>query len=78
MSASVTVIEGEAQNAVLIPLTALHQNTPGKYLVYVMQNGKPTEQAVEVGLKDLVNAQITSGLQPGDVVSTAPTGTVTQ
>jgi HlyD family secretion protein len=78
MSASVTVVAGQAQNAVLIPLTALHQNTPGQYSVYVMRNGKPTEQSVEVGLKDLVNAQILTGLQPGDVVSTSQIGTVPQ
>jgi RND family efflux transporter MFP subunit len=78
MSASVTVIAGQAQNAVLIPLTALHQATPGKYTVMVRKNGKFTSVDVEVGLKDLVNAQITSGLQPGDVVSTGPVGTITQ
>jgi multidrug efflux pump subunit AcrA (membrane-fusion protein) len=78
MSASVTVIAGQAQNAVLVPLTALHQSAPGKYSVYVIQNGKPAEQPVEVGLKDLVNAQILSGLQPGEVVSTGPIGTTTQ
>ncbi len=78
MTASVTVIAGQAQNAVLVPLTALHQTAPGAYSVMVLQNGQFTPVKVEVGLKDLVNAQITSGLQPGDVVSTRPTGTVTQ
>ena len=77
MSASVTVIQGQAQNAVLVPLTALRQQAPGSYSVLVLRNGKFTSEAVQVGLKDLVNAQITSGLQPGDVVSTAPAGTVT-
>ena len=78
MSASVTVIAGQAQNAVLIPLTALHQSAPGKYTVMVRKNGQFSPVDVEVGLKDLVNAQITSGLQPGDVVSTGRTGTVSQ
>ncbi len=77
MSASVTVIAGQAQNATLVPLTALHQVSPASYTVLVMRNGKFTSQPVQVGLKDLVNAQITSGLQPGDIVSTNP-GTVTQ
>ena len=78
MSASVTVIAGQAQNATLVPLTALHQVSPGSYTVLVMRNGKFTSEPVQVGLKDLVNAQITSGLQPGDIVSTNQTGTVTQ
>ena len=70
MSASVTVIAGEAQNAVLVPLTALHETTPGNYSVMVRQNGTFKSVDVQVGLKDLVNAQITSGLQAGDVVRT--------
>jgi RND family efflux transporter MFP subunit len=78
MSASVTVIAGQAQNAVLVPLTALHQISPGSYSVLVMRNGKFTSEPVQIGLKDLVNAQITSGLQPGDIVSTSQIGTVPQ
>jgi multidrug efflux pump subunit AcrA (membrane-fusion protein) len=78
MTASVTVIAGQAQDAVLVPLTALHQTGPGAYSVMVLQNGKFAPVNVQVGLKDLVNAQITSGLQPGDVVSTAAVGTLTQ
>ncbi|HEX8993264.1 MAG TPA: efflux RND transporter periplasmic adaptor subunit, partial [Anaerolineales bacterium] len=74
MTASVTVIAGQAQNATLIPITALHQKAGGGYYVMVDRNGKLTSVDVEVGLKDLVNAQITSGLQPGDVVSTSASG----
>jgi HlyD family secretion protein len=70
MSASVTVISAQTQNAVLVPLSALHEYSSGKYAVFVMRNGKLTVQFVEVGLKDLVNAEIKSGLQVGDVVST--------
>lgn len=71
MTASVTVIAGQAQDAVLVPITALHQQPGGAYYVMVVRNGQLTQTPVEVGLKDLVNAEITSGLQPGDVVSTA-------
>ncbi len=70
MSATVTVISAQTQNAVLVPLSALHQYSSGKYAVFVMRNGKLTVQFVEVGLEDLVNAEIKSGLQVGDVVST--------
>jgi HlyD family secretion protein len=76
MTSSVTVIAGQAQDAVLIPLAALHQKAPGSYSVMVLKNGQFTPVDVQVGLKDLVNAQITSGLQPGDVVSIASTGSV--
>jgi RND family efflux transporter MFP subunit len=70
MSASVDVIVGRTQNAVLVPLAALHEYTPGKYAVFVQRNGKLSVDFVQVGLKDLVNAEIKSGLQAGDIVST--------
>jgi len=77
MTASVRVIAGEAQDAVLVPISALHQVPGGGYTVNVMKNGAFTSTPVEVGLKDLVNAQILSGLTPGDVVKTTQSGTTT-
>lgn len=77
MTASVTVIAGQAQDAVLVPVSALHQQADGSYTVNVQQNGKFVSVPVQVGLQDLVNAQITSGLNAGDVVGTASTGTTT-
>jgi HlyD family secretion protein len=78
MSGSVDVISAQVQSAVLVPLAALHEYSPGKYAVFVMRNEKPTVQFVEVGLKDLVSAEIKSGLQAGDVVSTGLVGTKAQ
>jgi len=75
MGASVEIIGGQAQNAVLIPVDALHEYAPDKYSVFVVQNGKLTVRDVEVGLKDLVNAEIKSGLEAGEVVSTGITET---
>jgi len=75
MGASVEIIAGQAQNAVIIPVDALHEYAQGKYSVFVIQNGKLTVRNVEVGLKDLVNAEIKSGLEAGDVVSTGITET---
>jgi hypothetical protein len=46
--------------------------------VFVMQNGKPTLRVVEVGIQDQVSAEIISGLQAGDIVTTGITGTKTQ
>ena len=56
MGGSVSVIAAQAQNAVLVPLTALHVDSAGKYSVLVMRNGELVTQDVRVGLKDLVNA----------------------
>ena len=75
MSAAVNVIAGDAQNAVIAPVAALHETSPGQYAVFVLKNGKLTLTNVTVGLQDLVNAEIKSGLQPGDVVSTGIVGT---
>ncbi len=75
MGASVTVIAGQATNATLVSVNALHEYAPGKYAVFVMRNGKLEVQNVEIGLQDLVNAEVLSGLQPGDVVSTGITET---
>jgi len=69
-TASVEVISQSARNAVLIPVAALHEIGSGKYEVFVETNGKLELRSVEVGLQDQTDAQITSGLQPGEVVST--------
>ena len=72
-TASVDVTGGEALNAVLVPVSALKEVTTGTYVVYLMQNGKPVEQQVEIGLQDILNAEVKSGLKRGDVVLTDAT-----
>ena len=69
------VIAAQAKNAVLVSVNALHEYAPGKFAVFVEQNGKLTVRNVEIGLKDLVNAEVKSGLRPGEVVSTGITET---
>jgi HlyD family secretion protein len=70
MSASVEVISAEAKNAVLIPIEALHEITAGQYAVFVVENGEPVMRTVEVGILDSYYAEIKSGLQAGEVVTT--------
>ncbi len=69
-SATVDVIGGTATQAILIPVDALREVGDGQYTVFVMQNGEPKLRVVEVGIKDLVSAEIISGLEAGDVVTT--------
>ncbi|MBN2116013.1 MAG: efflux RND transporter periplasmic adaptor subunit [Anaerolineales bacterium] len=69
-SAAVDVIGGRAENAVLVPVEALHQIGEDKYTLFVMENGKLRLHVVEVGLQDLTKAEILSGLDAGDVVTT--------
>jgi RND family efflux transporter MFP subunit len=73
-AASVDVIGGKAENAVLIPIEALHK-AGEQYTVFVVENGEPRLRVVEVGIQDTLYAEIKSGLNAGDVVTTGITET---
>jgi len=68
--AAVDVIGGRTENAILVPVDALRETSPGSYAVFVIENDTPKLRVVEIGLKDLFYAEVLSGLEPGDVVST--------
>lgn len=70
LNASVDVIAGRAENALLVPVEALRQLSPGNYAVFVIVDGQLEMRPVEVGLMDVTNAQIIGGLEQGDEVST--------
>ncbi len=74
-TASVSVISQRVENAVLIPIEALHEYGTGKYAVFVAQGDKLSVRSVEVGVQDGQYAEITSGLAAGEVVSTGLTQT---
>lgn len=69
-NASVDVIGGRVENAVLIPVEALRDLGDGEYAVFVMQNGESRLRVVTVGLLDYTTAAITDGLEAGEVVTT--------
>jgi multidrug efflux pump subunit AcrA (membrane-fusion protein) len=71
-TASVDVTGGEALGVVLVSTSALKEVESGEYIVYLMKNGEPVEQAVEIGLQDILYAEVKSGLEAGDVVLTDP------
>jgi HlyD family secretion protein len=71
LNASVEVIGGRAENALLLSVEALRELAPGQYAVFVVDpNGELELRPVGVGLMDFANAEILSGLQQGDEVST--------
>jgi HlyD family secretion protein len=70
MNATVDVIGGRAENAVLVPVEALREITAGQYAVFVMKDGQPELTPVEVGLMDFTYAEILSGVEAGDTVTT--------
>ena len=72
-TASVDVTGGEALESVLVPISALKELESGKSIVYIMKNGEPVEQEVEIGLQNILYAEVKSGLQKGDMVLTDAT-----
>ena len=69
-NASVEVIGGRTENALLVPVEALNEYTPGEYAVFVIKDGEPVFTPVEVGLMDYSFAEILSGLEQNDQVTT--------
>ncbi len=74
-AAAVEVIGGRAEGAVLVPIEALREASPGQYTVFVVVDGEPKLRVVEIGIQDLFYAEVISGLEPGDVVTTGITET---
>jgi RND family efflux transporter MFP subunit len=70
MNATVEVIGGRAENAILVPVEALRELTADQYAVFVMEDGEPALRMVEVGLMDFSFAEILSGLEAGETVTT--------
>jgi multidrug resistance efflux pump len=70
LSATVDVIGGRADNALLVPVEAVREISPGSYALFVMVDGQPQLRMVEVGLMDFTFAEIKSGVAAGDVVTT--------
>ncbi len=70
MNATVDVIGGRAEDVALVPVEALRELTPDEYAVFVMEDGELKLRPVEVGLMDFTFAEIKSGLEVGEVVTT--------
>ncbi len=69
-NASVEVIGGRTENAVLVPVEAVREISPGEYAVFVLENGEPKLHIVSVGLMDYTYAEILNGVNAGDTVTT--------
>jgi HlyD family secretion protein len=69
LNAQIDVIAGQTTNAVLVPVEALVEVSPGEYIVYVVENDQPEPREVSVGLVDFTSAEIIDGLSAGEVVA---------
>ena len=70
MNAAVDIVGGRAENAILVPVEALRELGPGEFAVFVLQDGEPRLRPVEVGIMDFTFAEILSGLEAGETVTT--------
>ncbi|MCP4358225.1 MAG: HlyD family efflux transporter periplasmic adaptor subunit [Chloroflexi bacterium] len=70
LNATVEVIGGRAQNTLLVPVEAVREIAPGQFAVFVLENDEPTMKIVQVGLMDFTFAEIISGVEEGDEVTT--------
>jgi HlyD family secretion protein len=71
LTAEVEIVAGEAKSTVLVPAQALRELSAGSYAVFKVQpDGSLKLTPVTIGLRDVANVQILSGLTTGDVVST--------
>lgn len=69
LNATVEVIGGQVENAVLVPTEALQETPDGGYAVYLVQeDGQVISQPVTIGLMDATRVEIQSGLEAGQTV----------
>ena len=72
VNGTVTIINKEVKNALLVPVKALKSLGNNQYQVTVVDSsGKTKLQSVQVGIKDSTSAEILSGLKEGDLVQIA-------
>lgn len=69
MTANVTIITNQVENALLVPSTAIFSDNSGQQVVYLVQNGTLTAVPVTVGAISDTTTQITSdSLRAGDTI----------
>jgi RND family efflux transporter MFP subunit len=69
LNATVDIIAAQVDNAVLVPVVALHESESGGYVVYVIQGDEIERRQVTVGIMDYTTAQILDGLFAGESVA---------
>ncbi len=70
MNAAVEVVGGRATNALLVPVESLREISPDEFAIFVMEDDEPKLRFVEVGLMDFTFAEIISGVEQGETVTT--------
>ncbi|MFT4164894.1 MAG: HlyD family efflux transporter periplasmic adaptor subunit [Microlunatus sp.] len=73
VSATATITVASAEDAVLVPVSAVRPTGDGAGTVTVVAGSKATTQRVQLGVMDATRVQITDGLAAGATVSLADT-----
>ncbi len=77
MNATITLVRAQANNVLLVPVQAVRDLGGGSYGVFVVGPGGQLQlKIVQIGLQDVTDVEIKSGLNAGDVVSTGSSQTV--
>lgn len=75
MSAQVFFVVGRADDVPVVPMAALRPQGPGGWVVRVLEDGRPVDRAVAIGVSNRVLAEVRTGVVPGDqVVLDTPAG----
>lgn len=73
MNATATVLVERVENVLIVPITAVEEDTEGQYVFVLDAAGQKQRTAVTTGRADETYVEITSGLEQGDVLSYADT-----
>jgi macrolide-specific efflux system membrane fusion protein len=68
MTANVEIVAETRHNIVLVPMLSLFDKNDQTYLTVVKDNNATEDRAVQVGIDDGDNAEITSGLSAGEKI----------
>ena len=68
MSATADIIAEHRENVLLVPSKAVTEDNQGNTAVQIMIDGQPQTNMVVTGISDVIQTEIISGLQEGDII----------
>jgi len=72
MTAQASIVLARAENALTLPSAALGaREADGRYRVRVLENGRPVDRVIRIGLNNRVRAQVLDGLRADEQVVTS-------
>ncbi len=78
MNGSAVIGTNKVENVLLVPIEAIFEDSAGEYVTLQTADGSFTRADITTGLSDGTNAEVTSGLAAGDVLSYPDTDVVSQ